>query len=132
VVEDTVDEGRRVLAAEAAADLDRLVDGDRGGDVGPREELEGGEAQEVQVDAREPRQPPVLGALGDERVDPRLFRTHALHELAREALHLVAALEVRPEEREAALAVPLLGRIELVERLQRQLACLASDPHVSA
>src|SRR5262245_23524038 len=39
-VEHAVDEGRRVLAAEAPRDLDRLVDGDRGRDLRVREELE--------------------------------------------------------------------------------------------
>src|SRR5213078_5372770 len=165
VVEHAVHEGGRVLAPEAARDLDRFVDGDRGGDVGPRQELAGGEAEQAQVHAREAWQPPVLGAGRDERVDALAVRGDAVDQLAGKDLHVQlswgpvrcsraarAALlrcpqtpsagssalalslllsgglvEVRPEERHGRIA--LARQVELVERLEGQLARCAPRAH---
>src|SRR5207249_8484085 len=84
------------------------------------EELEGGEAEQAQVHAREARQPPVLGARRDQRVDALALRGDAVDQLAGEGLDLGLGVEVRPEEGDARIALP--RHVELVERLEGQLA----------
>src|SRR5262249_15355990 len=121
VIEHAVDERRRLLAAEPSRDLNRLVQGDGGGHLGPPEELERRQTKQAQVDARQARQAPVLRALGDERVDALAVLAHAFDQLAGEGDHLAlrVGIEVLPEEREALR--PHLVRPEqvgLVERLQ--------------
>src|SRR5437867_1221683 len=62
-VEYAVHERRGVLAAEPSRDVDRLVDRHRRGDLRALQELKGGEPQQVQIDAGQPREPPVLGTV---------------------------------------------------------------------
>src|SRR5262249_58864919 len=69
VVEHAVDDAGRFLAAEAPCDLHGLVECDRRRDLRATDELEGSESQQAQVDARQPRQPPVLGGARAQRID---------------------------------------------------------------
>src|SRR5262249_14852782 len=129
VVEHAVHEGSGIVTAEAARDLDRLVDDDGRRDVGPCDELEGGDAEEVQIDARETREPPGLGARCDQAVDPLEPGPHAVDQLLRELAHRGRRVEVAPEEREPAADVALAGDVELVERLEGELAGFAPAAH---
>src|SRR6185295_4316678 len=83
-----------------------------------------GEPEEAQVDAGEARQPPVLARVRDELVDPLTIPAHAVDELAREGDRLWVAAEVRADP-----DVLLARHVELVERLECQLAGLAPRSH---
>ena len=84
-VEDAVDEPARLGGAVPLGQLERLVDGDLGRHVGAEQHLVSPEPEDVAVDGGHPVEPPVLGHLGDQRVDPGLVlldpRDQALGEL---------------------------------------------------
>src|SRR5262249_27542065 len=113
------------LAAEAAGDLHRLVQGDRMGGLRAADELERRQTEHAQVDPRQAREAPVLCAGPAQRVDALPGRPPALPPPARERQHLGVStgLEVLPEQREA-LRVRLVStqQVDLVERLEGQLA----------
>src|SRR4029453_434335 len=121
-----------LLAAEPARDLDSLVQGHGGRDVGAADELEGGEAEEVQVDPRQARQPPVLRGARDQAVDALERRAHTVDQLAREGprLGVLGRVEVLPEEAQAGrLRRSVVEQIDLVERLEGQLARGSTRSH---
>ena len=60
--------------AIALGQLERLVDRDLGGDVGAVEHLVCSQPEDVAVDRGHAVDSPVLGHLGDQRVDPALVR----------------------------------------------------------
>src|SRR2546422_8943752 len=71
-VQDSVDELSAVLRAEGLGDLDRLVDGDLGGNVGKIKKLADAHLQKELVDDRDPVVLPVSDLCLDEAFDFRL------------------------------------------------------------
>ena len=69
----------------------------------------------------------MLGARRDQRVDALALRGDAVDQLAGEGLDLGLGVEVRPEEGDARIALP--RHVELVERLEGQLARRAPGTH---
>ena len=77
-VEDAIDESARLGGAIPLGQLKRLVDGDLGGYLGAEQHFVGPKAENIAVDCGHSVQPPVLGDLGDHRVDPRLMLLDAV------------------------------------------------------
>ena len=113
--QDTVDEAAAVVGREALGQLDRLVDDDGHRHVGPLGELEGAEAQHVEVEHRHPLERPARGPGGDRLVEAGPVLVDAAHEQRR---HLVGFDDLQVER--VARRDPL--GLRLVEQVQRPLA----------
>src|SRR5262249_32436070 len=83
--------------------------------------------------ARQPRQAPVLRGPRDQRIDALALLAHPVHQRARELpdLRIGRRVEVLPEEREAPrVLLAVAQEVDLIERLQGQLARGSTRPHV--
>src|SRR5438132_3674045 len=127
-IQDPVDELRRLLRAEFLGDLDGLIDDDQLWRVGLVQELVDGHADDVAIDHRHPRQPPVVRLLDDHLVDLRKIVHRSLEdpggELARARLRFLQVFE-RGDDGFRRVA----GEIVLVEHLQRKLARFSPGAH---
>ncbi len=127
LVENAVDELRRVGGAVALGEFDRFVDRDAVGGVGIAD-LVGAEAEEVAVGGGHAGDRPVLGLLGEEGVEFVLVPLHAEDELLGELAHLFF-LQARGEEG-AEVAQGVFGvEVFLEQRLEGDLAGATTTGH---
>src|SRR5256885_2746056 len=128
-IEDAIDERRGVLGPVLLRQLDGLVERDLHRDVGTPQDLVDGESQDVAIDPGHPFNLPVGRAAPDDVVDDLLLALRPADQRLGEALRLlVHRIEVRPHSEQDLGGVPA-ARVELVERLERALACLAPRAH---
>jgi hypothetical protein len=130
-------EGRRGVRAEVAGQLDGFVQDHRGGRVGAREFV-AGEPQDVAVDSRHPRDPPVLGVGRYQRVDFRCAVDGAADQRLGEGVGTGGKIEVRRDCFEDLLVggrrtrTCALGQVDRVEDLQSDPAQLVTGRGPSA
>src|SRR5919106_2367630 len=128
-VQHAVDEPARLRCPELLGDLDRLVDGGLRRHLGLPEQLVHRHAQDVAIDHGHAVEVPVLGVLGQERVDLALLLFAAAHQGFGEGLGL--GIDRAPLPELALVRHRILGRvqIELVEELQGHLSRLSPASH---
>ena len=113
--EDPVHEAAAVVGREALGQLDGLVDDDGHRHVGPLGELEGAEAQHVEVEHRHPVEGPARRPRRDRRVEAVAVGDDATHEAGGELVGLDDLDIERVDGRDVL-------RLRLVQQVQRPLA----------
>src|SRR5205085_10722656 len=83
--------------------------------------------QQIQVDAREAVEVPVGRGGVDGRIDAGFIRQHEANEILGELARARILFDLRPRHpvRRESCVIPVAGKIDLVEKLERGLACLA-------
>lgn len=127
-VEHAVDENGRLVAAEPAGDLDRLVDDDGRRQDFFLQHLVNPEAENVAVDQPHSRHPPVFRHGLEQIVDFRPPGCGAPDQPGRELGCLRGGPPVLPPAKENRFGAVLV-ELELVENLEGRFARLASSAH---
>ena len=128
-VEDAVDEPARLGGAVPLGQLERLVDGDLGRDLGAEEHLVGAQPEDVAVDGGHAVEPPVLGHLRDHLVDLGLVLPDAGDQVLGELDELVVAQEP-PVDELADLGDGHAGvLLDLVEHLEGDFTASGASRH---
>ena len=128
-VEDAVDEPARLGGAVPLGQFEGLVDGDPGRDLGAEHHLVGSQAKDVAVDGRHAVQPPVLGELGDQGVDPLLVLLHAGDQPFGELAELAIAQQPALDELADLLGSNPRVLLHLVENLKGDFTASGSSRH---
>src|SRR5262245_38820235 len=130
-IQQAVDEPARLLGAELLGDLDGLVDRDLRRHVRRVEQLVDRKPENVAVDDGHPVEVPVLRELRDRVIDLRLVRLGAEGERVGEGARVVVDRMARPELLVVRARIVVAVEVELVEKLERDLASLPAPTHCS-